>query len=51
MAEFLVVIQRGEDEDERENIIADTVSADEAEQQALEHGDDVRVIAVYQRIR
>lgn len=51
MAEFLVVIQHGEDEDLRDNIIATTDSADNAEQEALGYGDDVRVIAVYERIR
>ncbi len=51
MAEFLVVIQHGDNEDTRDDIISNAPTADAAEKEVLEHGDDVRVIAVYQRVR
>lgn len=51
--EFLVTYQDGEDEDSRENYVVDASSPEEAETRTLDafEGFDVRIVAVYQRVK
>lgn len=51
MNEYVIEIQRGEDEGAREYVVVSATTQDDAETQSLAIGENVRNIAVYLRVR